>query len=35
MNYRVPAYYPEVPEEVKNYLRIVDEVIVPQCIKGN
>jgi hypothetical protein len=35
MNYQVPSYYPEVPEEVKSYLRVIDEVVVPECIEGN
>lgn len=34
MNNKVPAYYPEVPEEVLTYLKEIDGVIVPQCIEG-
>lgn len=34
MNNQVPAYYPEVPEETQNYLRFIDEVVVPECIEG-
>ena len=35
MNNQVPAYYPEIPEEVKDKLRIVDEIVIPNCIEGD
>ena len=34
MNNRVPAFYPPVPQEVKDYLRVIEEIVVPQCIEG-
>ena len=34
MNNRVPAFYPPVPQEVKEYLRVIEEIVVPQCIEG-
>ena len=34
MNNRVPAFYPPIPQEVKDYLRVIEEVVVPQCIEG-
>ena len=34
MNNRVPASYPPIPQEVKDYLRVIEEVVVPQCIEG-
>ena len=34
MNNRVPAFYPLIPQEVKDYLRVIEEVVIPQCIEG-
>ena len=34
MNNRVPAFYPTIPQEVKDYLRVIEEIVVPQCIEG-
>ena len=35
MNNRVPAFYPVMPVEFEQYLRIVNEIVVPKCIDGN
>lgn len=34
MNNRVPAFYPPISQEVKDYLRVVEEIVIPQCIEG-
>lgn len=34
MNNQVPAYYPVMPVEFEQYLRIIDGVVVPECIEG-
>ena len=34
MNNRVPAFYPPIPKKVKEYLRVIEEIVVPQCIEG-
>ena len=34
MNNKIPAYYPEVPSEVSEYLREINDIIVPACIEG-
>ena len=35
MNNRVPAFYPTMPIEFEQYLRVVDEIVIPECIEGN
>lgn len=35
MNNLVPAFYPEIPQEVDNYLRVLEEVVIPECIPSN
>ena len=34
MNNQVPAFYPAISQEVKDYLRLVEEIVVPECIEG-